>query len=229
MKLKLVALALLASTSMASAADLGPRTYTKAPALAPVTNWSGFYVGVMGGYAWSDQVSVAGISTSSSDLKGGFGGGTIGYNWQVGPSWLFGLEVDAAGADIKFSDSDGLGTGGRDKINALGSVTGRVGYAVNSALFYVKGGYAWANNELSLTDRGVTLSDSKLNSGYTVGGGLEYLFAPSWSAKVEYMYADFGHQDYFNGMVPDLGATVHTVKGGINYHFNWGGPVVARY
>jgi outer membrane immunogenic protein len=229
MKLKLIALALLASTSMASAADLGPRTYTKAPALAPVTNWSGFYVGVMGGYAWSDQVSVSGISTSSSDLKGGFGGGTIGYNWQVGPSWLFGLEVDAAGADIKFSDSDGLGSGGRDKINALGSVTGRVGYAVNSALFYVKGGYAWANNELSLTDGGVTRSDSKLNSGYTVGGGLEYMFAPAWSAKVEYMYADFGHQDYFNGIVSDLGATVHTVKGGINYHFNWGGPVVARY
>ena len=102
MKLKLIALALLASTSIASAADLGARTYTKAPALAPVTNWSGFYVGVMGGYGWSDQVSAAGITTSSSDLKGGFGGGTIGYNWQVGPSWLFGLEVDAAGADISF-------------------------------------------------------------------------------------------------------------------------------
>ncbi|MEH2508938.1 outer membrane immunogenic protein [Nitrobacteraceae bacterium AZCC 1564] len=234
MKLKLIALALLATTSIASAADLGARTYTKAPALAPapVSNWSGFYVGVMGGYAWSDQVSVGGLTTSSSDLKGGFGGGTIGYNWQVGPSWLFGIEVDAAGADIKYSETDpGLGVTARDKINALGSVTGRLGYAVNNALLYVKGGYAWANNELSLTDGVTTFSDTKLHSGYTIGGGLEYMFAPSWSAKVEYMYADFGHQDYFSAIVPnaELGATVHTVKGGINYHFNWGGPLVAKY
>jgi outer membrane immunogenic protein len=234
MKLKLISLALLATTSIASAADLGARTYTKAPALAaaPISNWSGFYVGVMGGYAWSDQVSTSGVSTSSSDLKGGFGGGTIGYNWQVGPSWLFGLEVDAAGADIKYSET-AFGATARDKINALGSVTGRVGYTFNNALIYAKGGYAWANNELSGSFGGVTVSDTKLHSGYTIGGGLEYMFAPSWSAKVEYMYADLGHQDYFTGVLtpPDgqLGATIHTIKGGINYHFNWGGPVVAKY
>jgi outer membrane immunogenic protein len=233
MKLKLIALALLATTSVASAADLGARTYTKAPALAaaPVSNWSGFYVGAMGGYAWSDQVSSAGgITVSSSDLKGGFGGGTVGYNWQVGPSWLFGLEVDAAGADIKYSEINRAITG-RDEINALGSVTGRLGYAFNNALIYAKGGYAWANNKVSFTNGVATVSDSKLHSGYTVGGGLEYMFAPSWSAKIEYMYADFGHQTYFSGtpLEGDLGATVHTVKGGINYHFNWGGPVIAKY
>jgi len=231
MKLKLIALALLASTSIASAADLGPRTYTKAPALAPapVNNWSGFYVGVMGGYGWSDQLTSKGVSVSSSDLKGGFGGGTIGYNWQVAPSWLFGLEVDAAGADIKYSDFDVSGDGERFKTNAFGSVTGRVGYTVNNALLYVKGGYAWGNNEISFVEHGAAFSDTKLQSGYTVGGGLEYMFAPSWSAKVEYMYVDFGHQDFFNGLVPGVGATVHTVKGGINYHFNWGGPALAKY
>lgn len=234
MKLKLIALALLGTTSIASAADLGARTYTKAPvAVAPVSSWSGFYVGVMGGYAWSDKVSVGGVSIASSDLKGGFGGGTVGYNWQVGPSWLLGLEVDAAGADIKFSDTVAPGVTGRDKINALGSVTGRIGYIFNNALIYAKGGYAWANNELSFTDGAVALSDTKLHSGYTVGGGLEYMFAPSWSAKVEYMYADFGHQDYFSNLVAppggELGTTVHTIKGGINYHFNWGGPVIAKY
>lgn len=232
MKLKLIALALLATTSVASAADLGARTYTKAPALAPapVSNWSGFYVGVMGGYAWSDQLSLGGFNAGNTDLTGGFGGGTVGYNWQAGPSWLFGLEVDAAGADIKYSVSAGP-LGLRDKINALGSVTGRVGYTFNNALVYAKGGYAWANNELSLLGPGGELSDSKVHSGYTIGGGLEYMFAPAWSAKVEYMYADFGHENYFSGVAGgvDLGATVHTVKGGINYHFNWGGPVVAKY
>jgi outer membrane immunogenic protein len=227
-KLLLTTAAMIALVSSASAADLA-RSYTKAPALvSPATNWSGFYAGVMGGYGWSDSVSVAGFSTSSSDLKGGFGGGTIGYNWQLaGSQFVFGLEVDAAASDLKYSQS-AFGVTAEDKIRAFGSVTGRLGYAFDSALLYVKGGYAWADNRVSGSAFGVTIADSKTHSGYTVGAGLEYMFAPSWSAKAEYMYADYGHQTYFGAF--DVGASVHTIKGGINYHFNWGaGPVVAKY
>jgi outer membrane immunogenic protein len=63
-----------------------------------------------------------------------------------------------------------------------------------------------------------------------VGAGLEYLFVPNWSAKVEYMYADYSNANYLTNFVPGgigLGVTVNTVKAGVNYHF--GGPVVARY
>jgi opacity protein-like surface antigen len=95
------------------------------------------------------------------------------------------------------------------------------------------GGYAWADNRLALQAPGATLfSESKMLSGWTIGGGLEYMFAPNWSGKVEYMFADYGSERYLRAFAPagiELGATVHTVKGGINYHFNWGGPVVARY
>ena len=66
------------------------------------------------------------------------------------------------------------------------------GVAVDAALFYAKGGYAWANNKLSVTAPGVTASDSHIHSGYTIGGGLEYMFAPNWSAKAEYQYYNFG-------------------------------------
>ncbi len=68
-----------------------------------------------------------------------------------------------------------------------------------------------------------TFSETKLHTGYTVGAGVEYMFAPSWSAKVEYMYADLSRQQYFDGVLAntELGASLHTVKGGINYHFNW--------
>ena len=89
-KLLLAGAALLSLTTAASAADLAARPYTKAPPLSPAINWSGFYIGAMGGYAFD------------SDNGGGFGGGTIGYNWQFpGSQFVFGIEIDAAGASIK--------------------------------------------------------------------------------------------------------------------------------
>lgn len=227
-KLLLSCTALLAVVSTASAADLAARTYTKAPvAVSPATNWSGFYIGAMGGYGWSNRVEVAGIATNTGDIKGGFGGGTLGWNWQApGSQFVFGIEADAAGAGLSYSETF-AGVTGEEKINAFGSVTGRLGVAFSSALLYVKGGYAWANNKVAFTGGGLSFSDTKLHSGYTIGAGLEYMFVPNWSAKVEYMYADYGRQTYFN--VVDFSVSTHTIKAGVNYHFNWGGPVVARY
>jgi outer membrane immunogenic protein len=204
-----VALAALGMTQ-ASAADLAARPYTKAPAMAPGINWSGFYIGAMGGYAWSDD-----------QIKGGFGGGTIGYNWQApGSMWVWGLEADAAGADIKASVTDIFGTA-ETKIRGFGSVTGRVGVTAGAALFYAKGGYGWANTRASVSVPGLAISDTKTLSGWTVGGGAEYMFAPSWSAKAEYMYANYGNETFFSGIAPtEIGGVVHSVKAGINYHFN---------
>ena len=83
----------------------------------------------------------------------------------------------------------------------------------------------------SATVLGFTLSDTKFHSGWTVGGGAEWAFAGPWSAKAEYMFARYSSQDYFASIAPGLsfGMDVHTVKAGINYRFNWGGPVVAKY
>ena len=212
-RLLLAGAALLSLMTAASAADLAARPYTKAPPLSPAYNWSGFYIGAMGGYAFD------------SDNGGGFGGGTIGYNWQFpGSQFVFGIEVDAAGASIKDSQTAVIGVvpvTAEDKIDALGSVTGRVGVAADAALFYAKGGYAWANNKLSVTALGVTASDSHVHSGYTVGGGIEYMFAPNWSAKAEYMFTHLESQTYtVAGIDFDSGtAEFNSVKVGINYHF----------
>jgi outer membrane immunogenic protein len=248
MKLFVFASAALVATSLAaSAADLPRKAPPPPPPLAPVYDWNGFYIGVMGGYGTSDRtrVTVGGVefTTASSDLKGGFFGGTAGYNFApVGSSWLFGIEADAAWASIRHSVTGGIVPLAtltvEDKIQAIGSVTGRLGWTWGPGLLYVKGGWAWADNKLSAAlVTGVppiiaTRSESQLHSGWTIGGGLEYLFAPNWSGKIEYMFADYGNQTYAAGLVPGgigLSATVHTIKGGINYHFNWGGPVVARY
>src|SRR5262245_8420763 len=110
-KLVLTTSALVAMVGSAAAADLARQApIAPPPPLAPVYNWNGFYIGGMGAYGWSDRLrlNVAGFNfaTSSNDLRGGFAGGTIGYNYQpVGTPVLLGIEVDAAWANIKASRS----------------------------------------------------------------------------------------------------------------------------
>jgi outer membrane immunogenic protein len=219
MKRLLLAGAALSVATAASAADMQARPYSKAPPaiVSPAYNWSGFYIGAMGGYGWG---------SGDSEGSGGFGGGTVGYNWQFpGSQFVFGVEVDAAGASIKDSFTEDLGGGvlltQEFKTNSFGSVTGRAGFAMDAVLFYAKGGYAWANNKASISALGTTFSDSQTHSGYTIGGGLEYLFTPSWSAKAEYMYTSLGGETYNLGGVPlDSGSLdFHTIKVGVNYHF----------
>lgn len=217
------ALAVLAMMAPASAADLAARPYTKAPPvpyIAPTT-WSGLYLGGFGGYGWTgDRNSAAG----GIDMTGGFGGGTLGFNWQNG-NVVFGLEADVAGADIGASAGVPGVLWAKSQIDAFGTVRGRVGLTPSpSTLLYVTGGYAWANNKLSVDVLGVTGSDSRTHSGWTVGAGLEYMFAPNWSGKIEYLYADLESQDYFNGAASSGRTSLNTVKAGVNYHFNWGGP-----
>jgi outer membrane immunogenic protein len=213
-KLLLAGASLLSLVTAASAADLAARTYTKAPAMvSPGYNWSGFYVGAMGGYAWA------------SGANGGFGGGTVGYNWQApGSQFVFGIEVDAAGSSLKATQTDvigGIAVTAQDKVDAFGSVTGRVGVTWDAALLYAKGGYAWADNKISGSALGVSISDSHTHSGYTVGAGVEYMFAPSWSAKLEYMYANYSSENYNLGGATFASGTIdfNTIKAGINYHF----------
>ena len=81
----------------------------------------------------------------------------------------------------------------------LGSVTGRLGYTWGPALLYVKGGYAYSDNNESVTFLGAPVAfatNGNHHDGYTVGAGLEYMFAPNWSAKVEYQYYDFGSTNF---------------------------------
>ncbi|MGJ4900013.1 porin family protein [Bradyrhizobium sp. HKCCYLRH2060] len=212
-KILLATVALAALAAPAAAADLAARpTYTKAPVLAPVQTWTGFYIGAMGGYANEDADFAA--------MKGGFAGGTVGYNWQQG-AVVFGLEADAAWADINASVG-ALGVTAESKIRDWGTVRGRIGYAFGPTLLYATGGYAWADNRISLTAPGVAVSDSKIHSGWTVGAGVEYMFAPNWSLKGEYLYKSFGGESYtFTGLGTLATGTlnVHSGQVGINYHF----------
>jgi outer membrane immunogenic protein len=191
----------------AVAADLPARTYTKAPvAVAPIYNWTGFYIGAMGGYAGN----------------GALAGGTAGYNWQAG-AVVFGLEADGAWSNAKPNLTGAVVVGNTfaDRIDSMGTVRGRIGYAFDQVLVYGTGGYAWMNNKATIAGNGGTFSDSHMVSGWTVGTGVEVMFAPKWSVKAEYLYRRFGNQNYTfpQGVLSITDTTVNSVQVGVNYHF----------
>ncbi|ULK98093.1 outer membrane protein [Bradyrhizobium sp. I71] len=226
-KVLLASACLFALAAPASAADLAARPYTKAPvAVASVYNWTGFYLGIVGGGAWQDA--------SDIKMKGGFVGGTAGYNWQTG-NVVFGIEADGAWADVSDSITGATVVPGfgvatatlNSKIDAMGTVRGRIGWAVNNVLLYGTGGYAWVDNKITVSALGLSASESKFHSGWTVGAGVEAFFAPQWSVKGEYLYRSLGGEDYFSGALATNTLEMHTVQVGVNYHF--GAPVVAKY
>jgi outer membrane immunogenic protein len=230
-KIKIVILALVTSISAAAAADIpqpgpaAPPAY-RPPPISPAYNWTGFYIGAMGGGGWSTSQGV--------DFKGGFAGGTIGANAQFS-SFVIGAEAEGAWSNIGQTSGFlfGLPVTVTDTIQAFGSVTGRAGFAIDNLLIYGKGGFAFASNNLKFTGPGGSVGDTETHMGYTAGGGIEYGFTPNWSAKLEYLWAHYGSQNYFATLLPPGAPSgafdVSTVKFGINYRFGWGGPVVARY
>lgn len=241
-----VALVALGMAGSAGAADLAARPYTKAPAYIPppVMNWTGLYIGIEGGGGWGRDrwdIVPGGANAARTDTSGGMAGGVIGYNWQTPQNWVLGIEGNLDWADLSGNSTCIANTAlnCRSKIDSIYTATGRLGYAFNTVLLYVKGGGAWTRAKYSVFDNGtgaLVESGSSNRDGWTVGAGLEYMFAPNWSAKVEYSYYDFGGKD--RTLVTPAGApldtinsklTVNSVKAGINYHFNWGGPVVAKY
>ena len=204
----------------AAAADMRMPMKASPPIAAPVMIWSGFYLGAMGGYADEDARSVNGVGIG---MNGGFAGGTIGYNFQSG-QWVFGIEADGAWADISAS-ATALGVTVSSTIEAWGTVRGRVGVAFDNVLLYATGGYAWADNRLAVTIPvlAVAVSDTKWHHGWTVGAGIEWMFAPKWSFKAEYLYRDFGSETYFAGLLaPGVAsgrAQFHSGQIGVNFHF----------
>jgi outer membrane immunogenic protein len=228
-KILLTTAAVLITASAASAADLAARPYTKAPAYAPppapIYNWTGFYIGghIGGAFGGSNNIAAPGFIGAGNNDGVFMGGGQVGFDTQFSPNWVFGIE-----ANYSFLD-----TNGNPFVNrGLGSVTGRLGYTWGPALLYVKGGYGWADTRFTNGFGGGTFSNNNIGrDGYTVGGGIEYLFTQNWSGKVEYQYYDFGNTTTLFTNGAGLATPLsfrndqHTIKVGLNYRFNWGAPV----
>jgi outer membrane immunogenic protein len=233
----------------ASAADLAARPYTKAPAyVAAVYDWSGFYIGANGGYG--TERNCFGATTAAGtflgaegchDTNGGVAGGQIGYRWQSS-AWVFGLEAQGDWADLRGSNASLFFPGftNRSRMDAFGLFTGQIGYAWNNTLLYVKGGAAVTDNRsdilVTATNALVGTSSDQTRWGGTVGVGLEYGFAPNWSAAFEYDHIFMGNNSNTTFTTPGGGAffaadrisgdaDLFTVR--VNWRFS--GPVIGKY
>jgi len=234
-----VALVALGATVPALAADLAARPYTKAPppVMAPIYNWTGFYIGGHVGAAFGNDNTFNGLVVGGNNDARFLGGVQVGADYQFAPNWVLGVEGQFSwlgGNNNVVTFPNGFAYTNDQR--GLGSVTGRIGYTWGPALLYVKGGYAYSDNRETLVLAGVPQAfafDHNHRDGYTVGAGLEYMFAQNWSAKAEYQYYDFGSTQFVNpAALAPFGSfrnDEHTVKVGINYRFNFGGPVVAKY
>jgi outer membrane immunogenic protein len=270
----------------AFAADMAVKAPPPAP--APMSPWTGWYVGGNVGWGWGNtqemtnsvantfcnpifsgcspapvttNAFVAGVQSFDVKANSFIGGGQVGYNLQNGNT-VAGIEADFQGANMKgtasFANSRAIANfpglflntsgSGSQKLEWLGTVRGRVGLlGTPLSLFYVTGGLAYGHEETNVsftaaqTPGGcvaggcvatVSSSNSTTRFGFTVGGGLEWMFAPQWSFKAEYLYYTLGHVTLntaigvpFQG-TPYFGGTFQStalydgsiVRGGLNYH-----------
>jgi outer membrane immunogenic protein len=237
----------------ALAADMAVKA-RPAPIAAPLYDWSGFYIGANGGGAWSHKcwdvtefrTPVAPFREGCHDATGGVVGGQIGYRWQTA-GWVFGLEAQGDWADLNGSNISVFVPAwtNHSKIEALGLFTGQVGYAWNNVLWYVKGGGAVTDDKYrgTLTTTGALFDTaSETRWGGVVGTGLEFGFAPNWSVAIEYDHLFMGNHSLnfiSTGAVAfpagslfrteTIRQDVDMITARINYHFNWGGPFLAKY
>jgi outer membrane immunogenic protein len=261
-KFMICAAALAALTTGALASDL-PTKYQAQGAIIPLAPlWTGFYIGVNGGMGYSTQdqsiagVDKAGIAAVASGFVpgtvatrgwGGMFGGTVGYNYQLNPMFVLGVETDFDWADIGGSGGQSLTLGpfalnttGSEKLNWVGTLRARGGWLVTpSTLLYATGGLAYGAAE-SATNITLTIPKTTYTAaadttstkvGWVVGAGVEQKFWVNWSVKAEYDYIDLG--SIGNSFGTALGTKnpipvnftsnqdlrYQTVKVGLNYHF----------
>ena len=196
------------------------------------------------------------LSSTSSRLDGVIGGGQIGYNWQVNNNWLLGLEADIQGSSERGTATGTAGVAGfcgiialfpcttvgtlvdQEKLPWFGTVRGRIGVLASPTwLFYATGGLAYAEIKSSETLTAAAggpfpagafaNSFSTTRTGWTVGGGVEGVISGNWTAKLEYLYMDYGTiNSTFAGVVPftpinlSTHVTDNVVRAGLNYHFH---------
>jgi high affinity Mn2+ porin len=221
----------------------------------PPYNWNGFYTGGHFGYAWGNSNWTAG-SPGAPSVSGAFSvaqpidsfsesgsflaGLQAGFNYMLPNRVLLGTEVDATFP--AFPNLSGLSIGNitnltsptlgaetyGENVLASGTVRGRVGYAPGSWLFYVTGGFAWTYNQQTLTQVSTGNSGTPFlwRLGWAAGVGVEAPIIPHWTARLEYLFTDYGKttNTFFTGQAFNSDFSVQELRLGLNYQFGDGAP-----
>lgn len=196
---------------IAQAADLG----YPAPARAAFS-WSGCSLGGRAGSAsghatWQDPLpdgaidaTSTGRQTANTDMSGASYGGQLGCDWQPeAGNLVLGLRGALSSSTLAGTNMDQFNSTWtlRDKTDWFASLTGRLGWSVDRALLYGRGGVAWAHNRFEIENTGILDGTPHATPvGWVIGAGIEWAFAPNWSV--------FGEADYYS-----FGATTVTFPG----------------
>lgn len=228
--------AALAGASIPAAAEFTPTT----------SPWGGFYIGVQGGYGWgktdivedpANPVAYNGAGNAwDYDAKGMLGGVHAGLDWES-YALILGIEASLGYLSVEGEAPDPASTG-LDTI-ALGGngyyvdITGRIGFAPDSMLYYMKAGVAFADLGLEVEDTcggagcgatTIAAADDGVRDGWTLGVGIGHAFSPNISARLEYAYYDFGEIAVVgisggNTYSWDQEVNFHAVTAGLSYKF----------
>src|SRR2546427_5048680 len=239
--------ALLVTSMAANAADVRTRPAPYAPPppvyAPPPFSWAGFYLGGNIGGAWANRDVLdpfLGVNFNNGNSNGVFiGGGQLGYNWQIN-YFVLGIEADFDGA----ANNNNTGTVFIPRVGTIQvtsnnrwitTLAARFGVTNGPWLFYGKaGGGVGGSDAFTITNvttgTSITASNNNTNSGWLVGAGIEWAFAPNWSAKVEYNYLGLDSRTFtvpagVPGFLPgdtftQRNRNIQMVKVGINYLFN---------
>lgn len=265
--MKLLAVTLAAMGAMCVTAQAADLPFTR-PAPAPVAlplafSWTGLYFGVNAGYAFStdSNVSTTGQAVANiNNVNGGarpasvslrqrgfIGGGQVGYNYQFG-QFVVGAEADLQYTDLRrsvlvttipLSGISTLNNRFSNKLEYLGTLRGRFGFAVDRALIYATGGFAYGETRASVNFTGpapasvlqFTGSQRRTSYGYTLGGGLEYAITNNLSVKGEYLYYHLQRSTLNVAVIPGSGGggtgynsrfrnNGNIIRAGLNYKFS---------
>jgi outer membrane immunogenic protein len=233
MKMKMIGLLAgmisIGAIGAASAADMAVKAAPPPP--PPLPSWTGFYIGGDVGGAWADSsgttifadsaVGTPLVANNSFNRSGFIGGFYAGYNWQVAPNWVFGVEGDWSWTDR----NGGSFCRGTDFVSAvcvdnnrgflrvdanndwIATLRGRLGYTWGSVMLYGTGGAAWVNNSVTLTadcrvagcgalvlpGQFASATFSNTRTGWVAGLGLEWMITPNWLIRGEWLHADVGN------------------------------------
>lgn len=193
-------------------------------------DWTGFYAGGHVGYARgnaSTTLSNATPASESAAFGSLYGGVQAGYNYLFSSRVLLGVEADMSfpnylSADNVAASRTTATTDVVHKIDYIATLRGRLGYAFDRWLVYGTGGFAFTQARFEQTPGVIDDQDRRLQTrtGWTAGGGVETAIAPSWTARVEYLYSNFGHIDvvFPSGTRYSSAFDIHTVRLGLNLH-----------
>jgi outer membrane immunogenic protein len=231
--------ALAAAPAMAADMAVTKTPVAKEPPFVVYT-WNGFYIGLQGGGGWSHvvQTDPRPFNSDAYQPNGGVIGGELGFNVQYN-RLVVGLEADGSGSWIKgytigtdplAGNCGGVPQRCFSNLESFATFRGRAGFAMDNVLPYLTGGLAvgWLNGQDGdVPANGAFGAGTKTVVGWTVGGGVEAMFNQKWSAKVEYLYVDFGNRTIFNDNVggvifpESLRYTASILRVGVNYRFGY--------